>query len=215
MTQRVEGSDTYTFAYDVENRLVSGAKNSATLASYTYDGNGARVKVIENGVTTVYIGDYYEWRSDSTTTTQVKYYYAGGTRVAMRTNDVLTWLLGDHLGSTTITANENGTLASEQTYTAWGQTRSGLMTTDRQYTPSGKTALRMQAGQISDNRSLLGTMKTLGGMRNDAKEINMCPDEPTNKTSDMHIDQLHRPLAGLLRARQMWTKVRQPAPFRG
>jgi RHS repeat-associated protein len=134
MTQRVEGSDTYTFIYDIENRLVSGAKNGATLASYTYDGNGVRVKAVENGVTTVYIGDYYEWRSDSTTTTQVKYYYAGGTRVAMRTNGVLTWLLGDHLGSTTITANENGSLATQQTYTAWGQTRSGSLPSDRQYT---------------------------------------------------------------------------------
>ena len=37
-------------------------------------------------------------------------------------------------GSTTITATENGTLASEQKYTAWGQTRSGSVGTDRQYT---------------------------------------------------------------------------------
>jgi RHS repeat-associated protein len=92
------------------------------------------VKAVENGVTTVYIGDYYEWRSDSSTTTQVKYYYAGGMRIAMRTNGVLTWLLGDHFGSTTITATENGAVATQQTYTAWGQTRSGAVGTDRQYT---------------------------------------------------------------------------------
>ena len=57
-----------------------------------------------------------------------------GRRIAMRTNGTLTWLFGDHLGSTTITASENGTLASEQKYTAWGQTRSGSVGTDRQYT---------------------------------------------------------------------------------
>lgn len=74
------------------------------------------------------------------------YYYAGtlsgaggtpsgeGRRVAMRQGGTLTWLFGDHLGSTTITATENGTLASEQKYTAWGQTRSGSVGTDRQYT---------------------------------------------------------------------------------
>jgi len=134
MTQRVEGSDTYTFAYDKENRLISGIKNSVTLASYTYDGDGKRVKAQEGGFTTYYIGDYYEWRNDSTTTTAVKYYYAAGQRIAMRKAGTLTWLLGDHLGSTTITANENGTLATEQTYTAWGQTRSGSLPTDRQYT---------------------------------------------------------------------------------
>jgi len=90
-------------------------------------------------VTTVYIGDYYEWR-EGPTTTVVKYYYAAGQpsgegrRITMRQPTTLTWLLGDHLGSTTITANENGTLATEQRYTPWGQTRSGSVTTDRQYT---------------------------------------------------------------------------------
>jgi len=133
MTQRIEGSDTYTFTYDTENRLMSGAKNGVTLASYTYDGDGKRVKAQEGGFTTYYIGDYYEWR-EGPTTTAVKYYYAAGQRIAMRKAGTLTWLLGDHLGSTTITANENSTLASEQTYTAWGQTRSGSVTTDRQYT---------------------------------------------------------------------------------
>ena len=140
MTQRIEGSDTYTFTYDTENRLVTGAKNGVTLASYTYDGDGKRVKAQEGGFTTYYIGDYYEWR-EGPTTTAVKYYYAAGQRIAMRKAGTLTWLLGDHLGSTTITANENGTLASEQTYTAWGQTRSGSVTTDRQYT-----------GQISESQ---------------------------------------------------------------
>ncbi len=133
MTQRIEGSDTYTFTYDTENRLATGAKNGVTLASYTYDGDGKRVKVVEGGLTTYYIGDYYEWREGSTTTA-VKYYYAAGQRIAMRQPTTLTWLLGDHLGSATITATENGTLASEQKYTAWGQTRSGSVGTDRQYT---------------------------------------------------------------------------------
>jgi hypothetical protein len=97
---------------------VTGAKNGATLASYTYDGDGRRVKSVEGGVTTVYIGDYYEWRSDSTTTTEVKYYYAAGQRIAMRKAGTLTWLPGDHLTSTTVTANADGTLASAQKYTA-------------------------------------------------------------------------------------------------
>ncbi|GAP16103.1 protein containg RHS repeat-associated core domain [Longilinea arvoryzae] len=141
MTERIEGSDTYTFSYDPENHLISASKNGLVLATYTYDGDGNRVIAVENGVTTVYIGDSYEWRSDSSTTTEVKYYSAVGQRIAMRTNGVLTWLLGDHLGSTTITANANGTLASEQKYTAWGQTRSGSVGNDRQYT-----------GQISESQ---------------------------------------------------------------
>jgi hypothetical protein len=62
------------------NHLILNVKNGATLTNYTYDGNGLRRKAVENGVTTVYIGDYYQpfqvrWRS------------------ATRTNSVLTWLL--------------------------------------------------------------------------------------------------------------------------
>lgn len=88
------------------------------------------------------VGNAGAWLETAAVTTNAvtKYYVLGGQlsgegrRVAMRQGGVLTWLLGDHLGSTTITANENGVLASEQTYTAWGQTRSGSVTTDRQYT---------------------------------------------------------------------------------
>jgi RHS repeat-associated protein len=73
----------------------------------------------------------------------IKYYYAGSTRVAMQrsgytSNNGLFWLLGDHLGSTSRVANENGTpLANgEQRYKPWGEKRyptgaSGLPTTYR------------------------------------------------------------------------------------
>ncbi len=54
----------------------------------------------------------------------VKYYYAGGTRVAMRTGTgEAKWLLGDHLGSTSVVANYAGTLYAGQGYKAWGEQR--------------------------------------------------------------------------------------------
>jgi hypothetical protein len=50
----------------------------------------------EGGVTTVYIGNYFEWKGS--TSTMVKYYYAGAERVAMRTGEANPlWLFGDHL----------------------------------------------------------------------------------------------------------------------
>ena len=54
----------------------------------------------------------------------VRYYYAGAERVAMRTGaaDPL-WLLGDHLGSTSVVANYDGTLYARQGYKAWGEQR--------------------------------------------------------------------------------------------
>jgi len=66
----------------------------------------------------------------------IKYNYAGSTRIAMRQGSTLNWLFGDHLGSTSRAANEDGTpLANgEQGYKPWGEKRyptgaSGLPTT--------------------------------------------------------------------------------------
>jgi RHS repeat-associated protein len=54
----------------------------------------------------------------------VKYYYAGAMRVAMRTGEAdPLWLLGDHLGSTGVVANYDGTIYSGQGYYAWGEKR--------------------------------------------------------------------------------------------
>ena len=113
----VSGS-TSTLTYDAENRLA--AVSGATSASFVYDGDGHRVKSVMAGVSTYYVGNYYEYVTSSTTK---KYYYAGGQRVAMRNNNTLSYLLGDHLGSTAITANSNGTLYTEQRYYPWGDTR--------------------------------------------------------------------------------------------
>jgi len=82
---------------------------------------------------TVYIGNTFEWTGSAAT--MVKYYYAGGQRVAMRKGTANpTYLFGDHLGSTAITANSNGALASEQRYFPWGGTRYGSSPTAFQYT---------------------------------------------------------------------------------
>ena len=58
-----------------------------------------------------------------------KYYYAGSTRVAMRTGSTtdpttnLIYLLGDHLGSTNVTANNLGAWVSEIRYKPLGRIR--------------------------------------------------------------------------------------------
>jgi hypothetical protein len=73
--------------------------SGAVTASFGYDGDGKRVIGTEDGTTTVYIGNYFEWKGS--TSTMVRYYFAGTERVAMRTREANPlWLVGDHLGST-------------------------------------------------------------------------------------------------------------------
>jgi len=92
------------------------------------------VKSTINGVTTNFIGNHYEV-SGSTVT---KYYFAGTSRIAMRVNSTLSYLLTDHLGSTSITANSNGALVSELRYKPWGETRYSNGTTPTKYTYTGQ-----------------------------------------------------------------------------
>jgi YD repeat-containing protein len=118
VTTRVVGGAGYTLTYDAENRLT--AVSGGATASFVYDGDGNRVKATVAGVTTAYVGNYYEW----TGTAYKKYYYAGGQRVAMSDNGTLYWLLGDHLGSTSLTANfTTGALVAELRYKPWGENR--------------------------------------------------------------------------------------------
>ncbi len=62
-----------------------------------------------------------------TGTTQVttSYYAFGGAMVAMRTTATatLTYLHGDHLGSTSLTTNASGQKVSEQRYKPYGEVR--------------------------------------------------------------------------------------------
>jgi len=117
---------------------VSGAAS----ASFVYNGDGQRVLSTAAGATVVYVGNYLEY--DVSSGEMTTYYYAGAVRIAMRvgTNEPL-WLLGDHLGSTSVAANTDGSLHSRQAYTAWGATRysSGGPPTDFDF-----TGQRLEAG---------------------------------------------------------------------
>ena len=74
----------------------------------------------------------------------------GTTRVAMRTGSGtgatgLNWLLSDHLGSTTITADASGNKVAELRYKAWGESR---------YAYNATPTKRQYTGQISEMASI-------------------------------------------------------------
>ena len=97
------------------------------------------------GTTTAYVGNYFEWTGS--TSTMKKYYYAGATRVAMRTgSSTINFLLGDHsltkvrdrLGSQAITTNSSGVKSAEVRYYPWGNTRFTSGTTPTTYKFTGQ-----------------------------------------------------------------------------
>ena len=75
--------------------------------------------------------------SDEVGVYSVKKYYAfGGSKVALRQGDVVYYLSGDHLGSTSLTTDENGDIVSEVRYLPYGEERwtSGATPTDFTFT---------------------------------------------------------------------------------
>jgi RHS repeat-associated protein len=117
-----DGLRTVTYTPDnLPNDITIGAAKT----SFTYDGNGTRVKKAYGGMTRVYIDklyDSYDGDSDN-------YIYAGNTRIALHWTNVPTQQDGtvyyhpDHLGSTSIVTDDNGNKVEDIFYYSFGETR--------------------------------------------------------------------------------------------
>ncbi len=163
---RTIGQDTFDLYYDAENRLVEVKKNGVTIAQFTYDGDGKRVKSVVDGETTLFVGSYYEQKGSQVT----KYYFAGATRIAMRKYTIpqsmsVEYLLGDHLGSTSLTTDANGVKVSEMRYKPWGEVRY-TWTASLSTTPAYKLPQYTFTGQFSymDDPSTSGVTEGFGLM---------------------------------------------------
>jgi RHS repeat-associated protein len=99
--------------------------------------NQVKIKVYYNGgsqgsVTTTYVNKYYE-KTDSVVTTN---YYLGSKLIAVRKDGTLSYIMQDHLGSTSVTADSSGASTSTTRYLPFGATRSttGTLPTDKLFT---------------------------------------------------------------------------------
>jgi RHS repeat-associated protein len=94
------------------------------------------VKSTINGVTTAFIGNHTEW--DVASSSLTRYYYAGSTRIAMRKNNTVYYLLSDHFGSTSVTTDQNGQNPVKQYYLPWGEVRYSSGSLQTKYTYTGQ-----------------------------------------------------------------------------
>ena len=138
MTSRTVGGQSFSLSYDAENRMVGVSwtiSGTAHSAAFLYNDDGRRIVSTIDGTTTVFVGDTFEWHEN--VASSIKYYYAGSVRLAMRTGSgEPLFLLGDHLGSTSVVADGNGqqVAGSPQAYRAWGETRAGNVPTGYRFT---------------------------------------------------------------------------------
>jgi RHS repeat-associated protein len=101
------GGSGLTASYDAENRQVSAGNGAQT--SYGYDGNGRRVSKLSAGVTTVYVYDALD---------QLAAEYSTAAASAPCRTCYLSW---DHLGSTRMVTDQNGTVVARHDYLPFGQ----------------------------------------------------------------------------------------------
>jgi len=93
------------------------------------------------------VGAHYE----VTGSTVTKYYFAGAQRIALRAGGTLNYLLGDHLGSTSLTTSATGTVISELRYKAWGEVRYTSGTTPTKYTYTAQYSYASDFGLLFYN----------------------------------------------------------------
>jgi RHS repeat-associated protein len=115
-----------------------GEGRLSPLSCFLQKADGKRVKSVMQtnveAVTTYFVGNHYE-----VTGTQVnKYYYAGAQRIALRKNDVLNFIMGDHLGSTSLVTDASGNVVNQTLYKAWGEERYSSGTQQTNYTFTGQ-----------------------------------------------------------------------------
>lgn len=124
----IRGEGKY-YEYNDANQLVRVRNDNAAgaiIAEYFYDYNGQRIKKVENGVTTYYIGKHYEKQFAGNSQSSTDYYFANGERVAKKeSTGKLTYFHSDHLGGTNATTDAAGNLVERTKYYPFGEMREG------------------------------------------------------------------------------------------
>lgn len=133
MTSYRTSEKTQYFSYDAFNRLIrveamdKGSTLRYPVAQYSYDGDGGRtqktVYTRSSGFwisrTTRFLGDLAE----ETDGLMRNFIFFGGSRVAVAEGGKVRWLMGDHLGSTSVVLDENSALKEKIRYSPWGEVR--------------------------------------------------------------------------------------------
>jgi RHS repeat-associated protein len=138
------GDGTRTFEWDAENRLTAVKQGPATLASFTYDGQGRRSLKVAGGITITYVYDGSGIIDERLSTgATLKHVDGPGIDQHWATRDgasVVTYFLADHLGSVVQTTNAAGTVTFARDYDPYGSpiaggAQAGYAYTGREWDP--------------------------------------------------------------------------------
>jgi RHS repeat-associated protein len=127
LTQKTEGTDTWTYSWNAENLLTRVEKNAAEVARFSYDPIGRRVEKVAGGVTTSYVYDGEDILREVRGATVLKYVHGLGVDAPLARDDGagLASLHADGLGSIVKMTNATGAVTLTRQYDAWGNPEVG------------------------------------------------------------------------------------------
>ncbi|MBV8207818.1 MAG: RHS repeat-associated core domain-containing protein, partial [Acidobacteria bacterium] len=129
------GSGSPTFVFDAENRIASSFNGTST-TSYTYNGDGERVKKSSG---TLYWGPEPLAESDASGNITAEYIFLNGRRIARRdTSGAVHYYFEDHLGSTSVTTSASGAIENDSDFYPFGGERVVVTDSANHYKFTGK-----------------------------------------------------------------------------
>jgi RHS repeat-associated protein len=188
-----------TLSYDAENHLLtsSGSLGSGT---YTYDGNGLRVKKVSGSTTTVYafsgtrvVAEYVNGATPTSPTRE--YVYSGGALLAKIESGTTQYYHTDHL-STRLMTDSNGNKVGEQGNFPYGETWYASSTTTKwQFTSYERDAESGNdyavARYLVNRLGRFSSPDLLSGSTNDPQSLNHYTyvlDDPINHVDPSGLD---------------------------
>ena len=138
LTQKIEGTDNWTYSWNAENQLTKVEKNGAEIARFAYDPVGRRVEKVAGGVTNAYTYDGEDVLREVRGGTTLKYTHGPeiDEPLAVEEGTVSSYLHADALGSIFKVTNSVGALVLARDYTTWGRLEVGA--SDPGYSFSGR-----------------------------------------------------------------------------
>ncbi|MEW6102185.1 MAG: SpvB/TcaC N-terminal domain-containing protein [Candidatus Omnitrophota bacterium] len=146
MRTRQAAGHTSEYLYDAENQLTGVKKDSLLAAEYAYDDEGERIKKTVSGQAAYFVDGLFEQAGTDTVT----YIFLGQIRIASVNNGQVFSCHPDHLGSTSLITDSQGSKKELAEYAPYGET-----TRSEQYGTTQEITSRYFTGQYLDSESEL------------------------------------------------------------
>ncbi len=130
LTQKTEGSDSWTYSWNAENQLNKVEKNGAEVARLAYDPLGRRVEKVAGGVATNYTYDWEDVLREVRGGTTLKYVHSLGVDEPLGVDDgnSMSSFQTDGIGSIASVTGMGGATTLSRQYDAWGNPQAGAST---------------------------------------------------------------------------------------